>query len=184
MCSCAPAIKDKNPPDNSIRIARGLRGSCRVHKPGVPRRPASQQRLSPSRQRVTHGPAQVSEQQVRRAMQSPTERSGRGGATPVFQLQPTSPTRGLTPVSSPPPDGLFDRRAWPNTASDSDPHLRPGILQTPAHCSSLTGTIRTAWNHPTGDARSVRTRERTGKARQGAQVKPQNQGPYSDHLRK
>jgi len=27
-------------------------GSCRVHKPRVPRGPASQQRLGPSRQRV------------------------------------------------------------------------------------------------------------------------------------
>jgi hypothetical protein len=37
----------RNPPDNSTRIARGLRGSYRVHKPRVPRRPASPQRFGP-----------------------------------------------------------------------------------------------------------------------------------------
>ena len=34
---------------------------CRVHKPRVPRGLASQQRLGPSRQHATHGPAQVPE---------------------------------------------------------------------------------------------------------------------------
>ena len=33
---------------------------CWVHKPGVPRRPASTPRLGPSRQHATHGPAQES----------------------------------------------------------------------------------------------------------------------------
>ena len=40
--------RGKNPPDDSSRIARGLGGSCRVHKPGVPHGPASQQRLGPA----------------------------------------------------------------------------------------------------------------------------------------
>jgi len=40
--------QDKNPLDDSTRIARGLRGSCRVHKPRVPHGPASQQRLGPA----------------------------------------------------------------------------------------------------------------------------------------
>ena len=56
------------------------------------------------------------------------------------------------------------------------------MRQTPAHCSSSTGTIRADWNQPTGDARSVKIRERTEKARQDAQVKPQYQGPYPVHL--
>jgi len=52
--------QDKNPPVDSAQIARGLGGSCRVHKPRVPRGPASTPRLAPSRQHVTHGPAQES----------------------------------------------------------------------------------------------------------------------------
>ena len=42
--------QDKNPLDDSTQITRGLEGSYRVHKPEVPRGPASQQRLGPSRQ--------------------------------------------------------------------------------------------------------------------------------------
>ena len=123
--------QDKNLPDDSARIARGLGGSCRVHKHGVPHGLASQQRLSPSRQRVTYGPTQVSEQQARRAIQSPAERSGRGGATPVFRLQPTSLTRGLMSVSSPPPDSLSDQKARPKTLLPTPtPRLRPGYAKT------------------------------------------------------
>ena len=47
--------------------------------------------------------------------------SRRNGAR--FRLRPTSPTRALASVSSPPPDGLSDRKAWLNTTSDSDPLL-------------------------------------------------------------
>ena len=43
--SRAPTIKTKNPPDDSTQIVRGLRGSCQVHKPGVPHGLASQQKL-------------------------------------------------------------------------------------------------------------------------------------------
>ena len=32
---------------------------------------------------------------------------------PVFQFRPTSPTEALALISSPPPDGLSDRKAWP-----------------------------------------------------------------------
>ena len=138
---------------------------CRVHKPWVPRGPASQQRLGPSRQRATRGPAQVSKRQATRAIQSPTERSGRGGTAPVFRLRPTSPTGALAPVSSPPPDGLSDRKAWPNNTSDSDPLLRPGMRRTPTYNSSPTGAIRADWDQPTGDACSERTREQIEKAR-------------------
>ena len=44
--------QDKNPPDDSARIAWGLRGSCRVHKPKVPRGPASQTKARPKL--ITH----------------------------------------------------------------------------------------------------------------------------------
>lgn len=40
--------QDKNSLDDSTRIARGLGGSCRVHKPGVPHGSTSQLRLSPA----------------------------------------------------------------------------------------------------------------------------------------
>ena len=155
---------------------------CRVHKPGVPRGPAFQQRLGPSRQRATHGLAQVSERQARRMIHSPTGRPGRGGTAPVFRLRPTSPIGALPSVSSPPPDGLSDQKAWPDTAFDSHPCLRPGMRQTPAHYSSSTDAIGADWNQPTGDVRLVRTRKRTEKVRQGAQVEPQYQEPYPVHL--
>jgi len=38
----------KNPLDDSTRIARGLGGSCQVHKPRVLHGPASQQKLGPA----------------------------------------------------------------------------------------------------------------------------------------
>ena len=82
------------------------------------------------------------------------------------------------------PASLSDRKAWPNTASHSDSHLRPGMRRTPAHSSSPTGTIRADWDQPTRDARSVRTRKWTEKVRQGAQVKPQYWGQYPIHLQK
>ena len=37
--------QDKNPPDDSVQITRGLGGSCRVHKLGVPQGLASTPRL-------------------------------------------------------------------------------------------------------------------------------------------
>ena len=90
----------------------------------------------------------------------------------------------LASDSGPPPDDLSDRKAWPNTTSDSDPCLRPGVRRTPSRYSSPTGAIRADSDQPTGDARSVRTRKRAEKVRQGAQVKPQYQGPYPIHLQK
>ena len=50
--------QDKNPPDDSARISRGLGGSYRVHKPGVPWGPPSTPRLGPSRQHATDEPLQ------------------------------------------------------------------------------------------------------------------------------
>ena len=108
---------------SALNILNLSNASCRVHKPGVPRGLASQQRLGPSRQCATHGPAQVSEQQARRAIQSPTGRSGRGGTVSVFRLWPTPPTGALASVSSPPPDDLFDRKAWLKHYFRLRPHI-------------------------------------------------------------
>ena len=76
----------------------------------------------------------------------------------------------LTSDSSLPPGGLSDRKAWPNTTSDFDPRLRPRTHQTPAYSSSSTGAVGANWEQPTGNARSVRTRKRIEKVRQGTQV--------------
>ena len=65
---------------------------------------------------------------------------------------------------------LSDQKAWPNTTSDSDPRLRPGMHRTSAYSSSLTGAVRADWDQPTGDACSVRTRKRTEQVRQDTQV--------------
>jgi len=69
-----------------------------------------------------------------------------------FRLRTASLIGALASVSSPHSDGPSDRKAWPDTASDSDPCLQPGMRQTPAHCSSPTGAIRVDWDQQTGDA--------------------------------
>ena len=165
-------LQDKNPPDDSARIAQGLGGSCRVHKPGVPRGPASQQRLGPSRQRTTHGRAQVSEQQARRAIQSPTGRPGRGGTVPTSDSSPPirseHPHRSLAHLRTASPT----KRPGQSTTSDSNPTSPTGVCKDLAHYSSPTGATRVDWDQPTGDARSEGTGERMGKARKGAQVNP------------
>ena len=120
----------------------------RIHKPGVPRGPASPQRLGPSIQHATHGPALESKQQARRAIQSPTGRSGQGGGAPVFRLRTTSPTGVLTSVSSRlwtvSPTGR-PGKALPPTPT---PHLRPGYAKT-----LLTALLRPAQLEPTGTNR-------------------------------
>ena len=55
--------QDKNLPDDSAQITWGLGGSCRVHKPGVPRGPTSTPGLGLGKQHVIHGPAQESKAQ-------------------------------------------------------------------------------------------------------------------------
>ena len=72
--------------------------------------------------------------------------------------------------SLPPPDGLSDRKAWPNTTSDSDQRLRPGMHRTPAYNSSPTSAVRADWDQSTGDARSMRTRRQAEQVKQDAQV--------------
>ena len=106
----------ENPPNDSTQIVWGLRGSCRVHKPGVPHGLASQQRLGPTddvaNNAQTPGLAQIPKQQARRAIQSPTGRPIQGGTTP---------------------------------ASDSGLPLRPEGLTKEEQCSLLTlARLRTA----------------------------------------
>ena len=91
-----------------------------------------------------------------------------------FRLWPTSPTRrpheegtSLASDTSPPPDGLSNRKAWPNTASDSDPLLRQRIHRTSAYRFSPTDIVGTDWDQPTGDAHSVRTRKTGGASKAG-----------------
>ena len=153
MHSRAPAVKTKNPLDDSARIARGLGGSCRVHKPGVPRGLASTPRLGPSRQHVTHGPAQESKNN------RPEGRSNHRPEGLAEEEQrplvgyfgpPLQPERSLR--LQPPPDGLSDRKAWPKTLLPTPtPRLRPGTRRKPAYRSSPTGTASTDWSHPIGD---------------------------------
>ena len=67
-------------------------------------------------------------------IQSPTGRPGRGGTTLIFQLRPTSPTGALASVFSPPPDGLFDRKAWPKAPLPTPTSHSP-IGDTSSPCS-------------------------------------------------
>ena len=87
-----------------------------------------------------------------------------------FGLQPTSgwPLR---------PEGLA--KALLPTLT---PRLRSEVHRSSAHRSSPTDATRADYGRPTRDACPERTRERTEKARQGAQVKPRYQGPYPIRL--
>ena len=122
-------------------------------------------------------------QQAERAVQSPTGRSGQRGTTPARRLlRPTSSTGALASDSSHLRTASPIGRPGPSTTSDSDPASPTGVRRNPAHRSSLTGATRANWAHLTGDAHSERTRGRTEKASQGAQVKPRYQGPYPVRL--
>ena len=108
--------------------------------------------------------------QARRAIQSPTGRPGRGGTAPASDsgppLRPEHSLRSLARLRTASSTG----RPSQNTTSDFDLRLRPGMRRTLAYISSSTSTIRANWDQPTRDARSVRTRKRTEKVRQGTQV--------------
>ena len=90
-------------------------------------------RLGPSRQRATHGPAQVSKQQARRAIQSTTGRSGRGRAAPIFDSGP--PLRSARSDSSCLRTASPTERSGQSTTSDSDSMSSTGGTQKP--CSPL-----------------------------------------------
>ena len=122
-------------------------GTCRVHKPRVPRGPASTPRLGPSRQHTTHGPAQESknnrpEEQSSHRPEGLTEeerrplvdyfgpplRSERSLRTPAASGWPLR-SEGLTQALLPTPT----------------PRLRPGFTET-----LLTALLRLARPEPTG----------------------------------
>ena len=50
---------------------------------------------------------------------------------PVFRLQPSSLTGALTSISSPPPDGLSDWKAWPKHYFRLQPHVSDWGTQKP-----------------------------------------------------
>ena len=67
----------------------------------------------------------------------------------VFQLRPTAPTGALASISSPPPDGLSDRKAWPKHYF----RLRPHIADRGYAKTLLTALLRLAQPEPTGTNR-------------------------------
>ena len=142
-------------------------GFCRVHKPRVPRGPASTPGLDPGEQPVAHGPAQKSKKQrVGRIDRSPigrsTKRTNARSTTSSAHLSDRSARLGRRP----PPGGLSDRKAWPKTLLPTPtPRLRPETRRKPAYRSSPTGTASTDWSHPTGDSRSEGTRGKRRKQR-------------------
>ena len=72
--------------------------TCQVHKPRVPRGPASTPGLGPKKQHAVHGPAQKSRiQWVRRTVRSPTERPTRKGKHSLINFfgAPLRPERSL-----------------------------------------------------------------------------------------
>ena len=163
--------------NNIFLLQNMINTCCWVHKPGVPHRPAFQQRLSPAdnvaNDAQTLGTAQKPKQKTRRTIQSPTRRPGRGGTTPASDSGPPLRPKGLAKEeqrSLLTPAHL--RTASPTGGpgqtplSDSDPRLQPGTRRTPAYSSSSTGAIRASWDQPIGDARSVRTREQMKKVKQ------------------
>ena len=135
-------------------------GMCRVHKPGVPRGPASTPGLGPRRQHVAHGPAQESKR---------NRPEGRSGHRPEGLSEeqhplvnyfgpPLRPERSLqTPAASGRPlrsEGLAQRSTFGfDPASPTEGH------RNPAHRSSPTGATKADWGHPTGDARSEGARD-------------------------
>ena len=108
---------------------------CRVHKPGVPRGPASTPRLPLSGQHTTHGSAQGSKTTGRKSgpVTSPTARR---------LLQPTSPTGALASDSSRLRTASPIGRLAQSATSDSDPASPTGVHKDPAHRSSPTGATR------------------------------------------
>ena len=109
---------------------------CRVHKPGVPRGPASTPRLGPSGQYTTHGPAQGSKTTGQKSGPVtdrkvwPKGNNARSSTTSAH-LSDRSARFGLQP----PPDGLSDRKAWPKHYFRLRPRIYDRGSQKP--CSPL-----------------------------------------------
>ena len=75
---------------------------CWVHKPGVPRGPASTPGLGPGKQHVVHGPAQESKNTTGREDSPVADREvyPKGQAPALQLLRPTSPTGALASGTS------------------------------------------------------------------------------------
>ena len=154
MLSRAPAGKTKNPPDDSAQNTWGLGGSCRVHKPGVPRGPASTPGLGPRKQHVVHGPAQKSKTQ-RAGQDSPvTDRKDYPKEQALARqiLRPASPTRALA-------SGTSRLRAVSPIERPSPKHcflLRARVSDRGSIGSLLAALLRLARLRPTGAIRPGR----------------------------
>ena len=122
----------------------------RVHKPEVPRGPASTPGLSPNRQHTTHGPTQESKTTGRKGgpvtdRKVWTKRNGARSSTTLAHLSDRSACFRLQPPS----DSLSDRKAWPKALLPTPtPHRRPGGTET-----LLTALLRLARSEPTGAIR-------------------------------
>jgi len=182
VCSCTPASKTKNPSDDSAQIAQGLGGSCRVHKPEVPRGPASTPGLALGKQHIVHGPAQESKtQRAGRAVRSPTGRSTQKNKCllvsffgPPLRLECSlrAPAASKRFLQS---EGL--KRCFLLRPRDSDPTTE--ARGNPAHRASSTGVLRADWSHPTRGTPFGRN-QKTCRERQGMAHKSKSlyQGPY------
>ena len=128
---------------------------CWVHKPRVPRGPASMPGLGPGKQHVVHGPAQESKtRRAGRAVRSPTGRSTQKNKRPLVNF------------FSPPLRSEQSLRAL--AASDPASPTRDPVG------SLLTALLRLAWPGPTGAIRpGTPARKEPGANEKGsAQVKP------------
>ena len=116
-------ITQRTPPAGSAQTTRGLGDSCRVHKPGVPRGPASALGLGPGKHHVVHGPAQESKkQQAGRIVRASTGRSTQKNKRPLFSFSgpPLRPEHSLrAPAAS--RRSLRSEGLAQNVASYSDP---------------------------------------------------------------
>ena len=146
----------KNPLDDSARIARGLGGSCRVHKPRVPHGPAFQQRLGLADNIANNaqlmGRPKTPKRQARRTIQSSTERPSRGGTTPASDFGPPLQPKGLAKEEH---HSLLALASLQTTSLTGKPVQTP--LLTPTHVSNrgcteplLTAPLRLAQSEPTG----------------------------------
>jgi len=130
---------------------------CRVHKPGVPRGPASTPGLGPRKQHVVHGPTQGSKtQRARRTVRSPTGRSTQKNKCSLVNFfgSPLQPQHSLqAPAASGRSlrsEGLAQKRCFLLRPRVSD----RGTRRKPTYRSSPTGTSGTDWGHLTEDTRS------------------------------
>ena len=113
VCSRAPAGRRKIP---RTILLKSPGDSCRVHKPGVPRGPASTPGLGPGKQHVVRGSAQKPKTRWARVIvRSPTGRSTQKQALARQPLRPTSSTGAFALGTSRLRAVYPIRKAWPKT---------------------------------------------------------------------